>query len=163
MLEENRWHRIENENEVFSPSLLVYPDRIEENIARMIRMAGDASRLRPHVKTYKMEEVVKMQLDHGISRFKCATISEAEMTARAGASDILLALQPVGPNIERFFRLQQAYKNVHFSCIADSGQIIRQISELASRYDIDDSHLAGYKCRHGPHRNLSGSGSHQPL
>jgi D-serine deaminase-like pyridoxal phosphate-dependent protein len=137
MLEENRWHRIENENEVFSPSLLVYPDRIDKNISGMIRMAGDASRLRPHVKTYKMEEVVKMQLDNGISRFKCATISEAEMTARAGASDILLALQPVGPNIERFFRLQQAYKNVRFSCIADSGQIIRQISELASRYDID--------------------------
>jgi D-serine deaminase-like pyridoxal phosphate-dependent protein len=137
MLAKNEWYTIENESEVFSPSLLVYPDRIETNIIRMIQMAGDASRLRPHVKTYKMAEVVKMQLAHGIHKFKCATISEAEMTARAGASDILLAMQPVGPNIERFFRLQQAYKNVHFSCIADSEQIILQISDMAIRYDIE--------------------------
>jgi D-serine deaminase-like pyridoxal phosphate-dependent protein len=139
MQNDTEWYRIENENEVFSPSLLVYPDRIEKNILRMIRMVGDVTRLRPHVKTYKMAEIVKMQLAHGILKFKCATIAEAEMTARCGAGDILLALQPVGPNIERFFRLQQAYKNVHFSCIADSEPVIRQISEMACRYDIETS------------------------
>ena len=137
MLAENQLYRIENEDEVFSPSLLVYPDRIEKNIQKMILMAGDVRRLRPHVKTYKMAEIVKMQLAHGINKFKCATISEAEMTARCGATDILLAMQPVGPNIERFFRLQQAYKNVTFSCIADSEQVILQISDLAGRYDIE--------------------------
>lgn len=137
MQAENQWYRIENENEVFSPSLLIYPERIEQNIIRMVRMAGDTSRLRPHVKTYKMAEIVKMQMDHGIFKFKCATISEAEMTARCGANDILLALQPVGPGIERFFRLQQAFQNVNFSCIADSEQVIIQISDMARRYNIE--------------------------
>ena len=46
-------------------------------------------------------------MKHGISKFKCATISEAEMVARCGANDILLAMQPVGPIIERFFSLKR--------------------------------------------------------
>ena len=71
-------------------------------------------------------------MNHGISKFKCATISEAEMVARCGATDILLAMQPVGPNIERFFRLKQAFQNVNISCIADSEEILVQLSEMAS-------------------------------
>ena len=99
---------------MFSPSLLVYPDRIESNIRKMVMMAGDVSRLRPHVKTHKMPEIIRMQMNHGIYKFKCATISEAEMVAGCGATDILLAMQPVGPNIERFFRLKQAFQKCQF-------------------------------------------------
>jgi D-serine deaminase-like pyridoxal phosphate-dependent protein len=129
---ENQWYKIENENEVFSPSLLVYTDRIESNIRTMLTMAGVAERLRPHVKTYKMAEIIRMQMNHGISKFKCATISEAEMAAKCGATDILLAMQPVGPNIERFFRLKKAYQNADISCIADSEDILLQLSAMAS-------------------------------
>ena len=39
----NQWYKIDNEDEVFSPSLLVYPDRIENNIRKMVEMAGDAA------------------------------------------------------------------------------------------------------------------------
>ncbi len=131
------WFRIENENEVFSPSLLVYPDRIDSNISKMAGMAGDVSKLWPHVKTHKMPEIIRMQMNQGIFKFKCATISEAEMVARCGASDILLAFQPVGPAIERFFRLRQAFKKVNISCIADSEQILVQLSEMAIRYDAE--------------------------
>jgi D-serine deaminase-like pyridoxal phosphate-dependent protein len=133
---ENKWYKIGNENEVFSPSLLVYHDRIVNNIRKMVDMAGDVERLRPHVKTHKMPEIIRLQMKNGIYKFKCATVSEAEMVARCGAPDILLAMQPVGPNIERFFRLKQAFRNVNISCIADSEQILVQLSEMASRYDI---------------------------
>ena len=137
MVTENQWYKIENEDEVFSPSLLVYPERIEINISKMVEMSGDVSRLRPHVKTHKMPEIIKMQMNHGINKFKCATISEAEMVAGCGATDILLAMQPVGPGIERFFRLKQAFQNSNISCIADSEQIIIQLSEMAVRYDTE--------------------------
>ncbi|MBK8880918.1 MAG: D-TA family PLP-dependent enzyme [Bacteroidales bacterium] len=135
----NQWYKIENEDEVYSPSLLIYPDRIENNICKMVEMARDADRLRPHVKTHKMAEIVRMQMKHGINKFKCATISEAEMVAGCGATDILLAMQPVGPNIERFFRLKKAYRGVNFSCIVDSEQIIHQLSETGCRYDLETS------------------------
>jgi D-serine deaminase-like pyridoxal phosphate-dependent protein len=136
MTADNQWYKINNEHEVFSPSLLVYPDRVESNILKMIEMAGDVTRLRPHVKTHKMPEIVRMQMKHGIDKFKCATISEAEMTARCGAKDILLAMQPVGPHIERFCRLIRAFRNVNFSCIADSEQVLSHLSEMACHHDV---------------------------
>ena len=43
-----------------------------------------------------------MQMDQGITKYKCATIAEAEMVAACWPPDVLLAYQPVGPNIERF-------------------------------------------------------------
>ncbi len=45
------WYTISNAQAIPSPTVLVYPDRIEANLQRMILMAGDAERLRPHVKT----------------------------------------------------------------------------------------------------------------
>jgi D-serine deaminase-like pyridoxal phosphate-dependent protein len=137
MTQANQWYKIDNEDEVFSPSLLVYPERIESNIHEMLTMAGGVRRLRPHVKTHKMPEIVKLQMRQGINKFKCATISEAEMVARCGATDILLAMQPVGPGIERFFRLRQAFQNSEISCIADSEEILLQLSAMASIYNME--------------------------
>ncbi|MBM4120954.1 MAG: D-TA family PLP-dependent enzyme, partial [Nitrospira sp.] len=88
-----------NADAVASPALLLYPDRIEKNLQRMIAMAGGVDRLRPHVKTHKLPQVVALKRAAGIRRFKAATIAEAEMTAAAGGEDILLAYQPVGTNI----------------------------------------------------------------
>src|SRR3954462_10617933 len=96
---ERSWFAVANADDVPSPALLVYPDRVEENIRRMIRAAGGVERLRPHMKTNKLPEVIRMQMDQGITKLTCATIAEAEMVAGCGAPDVLLAYQPVGPNI----------------------------------------------------------------
>jgi D-serine deaminase-like pyridoxal phosphate-dependent protein len=48
------WYTVENIGEIDSPALLVFADRVAENIARMVRYAGSAEHLRPHVKTHKM-------------------------------------------------------------------------------------------------------------
>jgi D-serine deaminase-like pyridoxal phosphate-dependent protein len=52
----DNWYQVENVSEVCSPALLVYPDRIEENIIRTILIADGPENLRPHVKTHKMAE-----------------------------------------------------------------------------------------------------------
>ena len=54
------WPEVANVDDVASPALLVYPDRIEANIRRMLGIAGDPSRLRPHVKTHKLAEIVRL-------------------------------------------------------------------------------------------------------
>jgi D-serine deaminase-like pyridoxal phosphate-dependent protein len=72
-------------------------------------------------------------MKHGISVFKCATIAEAEMVAKCGVKDILLAYQPVGPNIERFFNLKNKFPEAKISCITDNEEIINQLSEVAGR------------------------------
>jgi D-serine deaminase-like pyridoxal phosphate-dependent protein len=99
----------------------------------MIKIANGAMHLRPHVNTHKMAEVVLLQMKHGINKFKCATIAEAEMVAKCGAPDILLAMQPVGPNLERFFKLKQVFEKSEISCITDNEEIIIQLSEMARK------------------------------
>lgn len=131
MSETSPWYEVRNIGQVSSPAILVYPDRIESNIRKMIEIAGSPERLRPHVKTHKMAEVVKLQMKHGISRFKCSTISELEMVAGCGAKDILLAMQPVGPNAERLFMLKSKFREARLSCIADNDGDIEKISSLA--------------------------------
>lgn len=131
------WFKIANTDNVTSPSLLIYPDRIEDNIKKIIATAGDVDQLRPHVKTHKMSEIIKLQMKYGIYKFKCATIAESEMVARCGASDILLAIQPVGPNIDRFFKLKQEFPNIKISCIADNEEIIIQLSDMARKTGLE--------------------------
>ncbi len=113
------WFEIANADEVLSPALLFYPERISKNIERMIEVAGSADRLRPHVKTYKCQEVVKMQMEAGIHKFKCATLAEAEMVAQCGAKDVLLAYPLIGPAQDRFVRLMDQYPETLFSVLAD--------------------------------------------
>ena len=59
-----------------SPSLLVFADRVRINIDRMNATAGSVQRLRPHCKTHKMAEVVRLLLEKGILKHKAATIAE---------------------------------------------------------------------------------------
>lgn len=127
------WYTISNAGDLFTPALVLFPDRVEQNIITMISVAGGTDRLRPHVKTHKMSEIIRLQMKHGITKFKCATIAEAEMTAMCGAGDILLAYQPVGPGIERFFTLLKKFPGCRISCIADDASIIGSLSGAAVR------------------------------
>jgi D-serine deaminase-like pyridoxal phosphate-dependent protein len=127
----NNWYKINNTKNIISPSLLVYPERIKKNIKLMIEIAGGTDFIRPHIKTHKSAEIVKLQMDQGIYKFKCATIAEAELLATCKVKDILLAMQPVGNNITRFFELINQFPDSNFSTIVDNYQTVNAISQLA--------------------------------
>jgi len=133
---DKKWYELEEVENVVSPSLLVYPDRIEKNIQLMVQMAGDSHVLRPHIKTHKTAEIIKMQMNHGINKFKCATIAEAELLAQCGAKDILLAMQPIGANIQRFFDLIQKYPDSKFSTLVDNDKTLSELGTMASEEKI---------------------------
>src|ERR1700761_2512144 len=96
---ENNWYTIKDVEKLDTPALVIYPQRIKENIDILKGMIDDVSRLRPHVKTHKSKEATLLMLNAGITKFKCATISEAEMLGISNAPDVLLAYQPVGPKL----------------------------------------------------------------
>ena len=125
----SRQYLIKNSHELVTPALVVFPEIIEMNIKRMIKMCSDPLKLRPHVKTYKMAEVVKLQLNHGIKKFKAATFAESEMVAEAGGQDILLAYHIVGPNIQRAVNFVKKYPDVNFMVIADHIESISQLNK----------------------------------
>lgn len=100
----------------------------------MIRMVGDVNRLRPHIKTHKTAEGIQLMMDAGISKFKCATIAEAELLAMTGAKDVLLAHQPVGPRIARLQQLTVQFPQTQFSTITDNLDAARQIGDVFDKH-----------------------------
>lgn len=125
-------YEVSNVAEIDSPALLIYIDRVEENIRRMIAIAGDAQRLCPHVKTHKLPQLIRTQMAMGIKKFKCATIAEAEMLARCEVPNVLLAYQPTGPKVGRLLQLIKNFPKTKFSAITDDEAIIRNLSQTAS-------------------------------
>mgnify|MGYP000181462014 CR=1 FL=1 len=95
------WYTISNAAAIPTPAVLVYPDRIQANLQRMISMAGGAERLRTHVKTHKLPQIIQMKLAAGIRKFKASTIAEVEKAmvecrAAAGKADNLEELKAKG-------------------------------------------------------------------
>ena len=126
------WFEIKNIDELDSPALVVFPDRVKHNIRLAIDMIGDVSRLRPHIKTNKSPDVAQLMLKEGITKFKCATIAEAEMLAQCNAPDVLLAYQPLGPKLDRFVSLVKKYPATQFSCLTDN---INAVGEQAAIFN----------------------------
>lgn len=126
-------YSFKEENSVVSPQLVFYPEIILSNIRKMKEIAGDASRLWPHIKTHKSADVTKMLLQEGIDQFKCATIAEMEMAATAGAKRLVLAYPLVGPNVARFLALTNAFPQTECFAISDDTQEVRKIGQAFAK------------------------------
>jgi D-serine deaminase-like pyridoxal phosphate-dependent protein len=136
-------YSLSNPDDILTPSLVVYPDWIQANIDRAIAWAGgEPNRLRPHAKTHKTAEVTRLQAERGITKHKCATLVEADLLARNGARDILLAYPMVGPNIGRFKDLVARYSGrVQFQVLVDHAGAAENLSAILSRESLQVSVL----------------------
>jgi len=132
----HHWYTLTGSNKISSPSLLVYPERIRHNTELMLQLAKDVNRLRPHIKTHKMAEIIQIQLKLGIHKFKCATLAEAELLAQTGANDVLLALQPVSIHIDNFISLVENYPKTRFSTLFDNEQTLFEFKEVTKRKNL---------------------------
>ena len=159
------WYRLENEAEIPSPALVLHRDRIEANLRQMVTIAGDAARLWPHVKTHKLPELIAWQVGLGIVRFKCATIAEAEMVAGvAGVERILLAVQPVGPQIDRLVRLAERFPAIRWSAVVDDPGIVESLRATAAAHRLGQPLGLWIDLDVGQHRTgLAADRVHGPL
>jgi D-serine deaminase-like pyridoxal phosphate-dependent protein len=126
------WYEITNVEALDTPSIVIYIDRVKKNIQTFVSSIDDVSRLRPHIKTHKSPEISAMMQEAGINKFKCATISEAEMLASIEAPDVLLAYQPVGPKANRLLTLTKKFPATRFSCLVDNPGTASHLSEIFS-------------------------------
>lgn len=143
-------HQIQDPERILSPGLVVFRELVKQNIGRAIEMAGGPERLRPHCKTHKMTAVARLQLEQGISRFKAATFAEAQMLAEAGATDILLSYNIVGPNLQRTRVFTDTFPEVAFTVTADDRAMIEQLDAVMS------GSLVGVQLDVDPGRNRTG-------
>lgn len=122
------WRPVANAEDIPSPALLVCEELALRNIDRAIAIAGDPARLRPHIKTHKLRELVQAQVARGVTRFKCATIPEAEVAAGGGAGEVLVAYPMVGPNARRLVELARKFPGARFGLAIDSKEALREIA-----------------------------------
>lgn len=135
-------YHVSHADELITPVLLYYKDYIIQNIEKAVAIAGDPQRLWPHVKTHKTRELISLLIAHGVTRFKCATIAEAEVVASCGPSDIILAYPMIGPNISRFLALQNAFPSIRFWSIGDDLEQLKRMGAAAEATGVKVRFLA---------------------
>lgn len=128
-------YQVHNLDMIDSPALLVFRDKAQRNIDKMIAMAGGGAVLTPHIKTAKMAAIVQMYMEAGVTRFKCATIAEAEMVAACGPEEVILAYQPVGPKLSRLSRLMDRFSWVKFATLVDDAGVLEKMEAIAQKND----------------------------
>ena len=128
-------YKLNRPETIETPAMLVYEDMVRHNIREMVGICGSPGRLIPHIKTHKSPSVLRMQMDAGINAFKCATLSEAEMIASAGAQELLIAFPILHPKkIERLMALKTSYPLVNIRVIAGDLKHVELLSAGAVSY-----------------------------
>ena len=130
-------YRVSKVESLDSPALLIYEDKVRENIARIGQLLGGYRRLRPHIKTHKCREVLRMQMAAGVDRVKCATRKEVELAASEGAREILWAYPMVGPLAQKAAALQQKYPGVVLDVLADDPRQIPTLSNACRSESVE--------------------------
>ena len=104
-----------------------------ERAAAAARAAGVA--VRPHVKTHKLPQVARLQVDAGAVGLQVAKLGEAEVMAAAGIADILVAYPIVGASKLR--RLGDLAERCTVSVALDSVEVGRGIAATATARGIE--------------------------
>jgi D-serine deaminase-like pyridoxal phosphate-dependent protein len=120
-------------SELDTPAVLIDLDRMERNIRRaQEQCARHGKAMRPHIKTHKMPQIARMQMEAGAMGITCAKLGEVEVMLEAGLKEILLAYPIVGEaKLQRLVRLaQEANLTVAF----DSPEVAEGISRAVGRY-----------------------------
>jgi D-serine deaminase-like pyridoxal phosphate-dependent protein len=113
-----------------TPALVIDETILDANIARTAEFAARSGlNLRPHVKTHKSIEIARRQVEAGAIGITVATLSEAEVFAEAGFTDIFVAYplwidESKVAALERILRLSSVLLGV------DSVDGARQVAKL---------------------------------
>jgi D-serine deaminase-like pyridoxal phosphate-dependent protein len=113
-------YRFTGEDSLRTPALVVYPERVDRNVAATLAcLGGDAARWRPHVKTAKLAWTMRRLVERGVRHVKCATTLELRTACEAGVADALLAYPVAPPHIPRVAAIAAAHPGVRVSAIVD--------------------------------------------
>jgi D-serine deaminase-like pyridoxal phosphate-dependent protein len=136
-------------DDVLTPALAIYPEIVRDNVARMRTLLGGAmERWRPHLKTAKVDRVVRLLFEAGLSRAKCATTLEAARAlavwddfaaesgpaaaAAAGGLDLLIAFPHRGANLRRIAALARAHPRARLSVLVEDEAHLAEVRALGA-------------------------------
>ena len=114
-----------------TPVLLVDLDALERNILKMSTTIVSEAGVgwRPHTKAMKNPDLARLCLDAGAHGVTCAKLSEAEVMADGGITDILIANEIVGT--KKIARLVDLCKRADIMVCVDHVDNVQQIDRAA--------------------------------
>ncbi|MEQ1954297.1 D-TA family PLP-dependent enzyme [Mesorhizobium sp. CN2-181] len=106
-----------------TPAIVIDRKIVEENLKRAQAHADrQGKKLRPHIKTHKLPQFARRQLELGAIGITCQKIGEAEVMADAGIGDIFIPYNIIGkPKLER---LKALHERITLSVTADSATTV---------------------------------------
>ena len=123
-------------SEIDTPALVIDLDVLEKNIKKMSRTCERYNvKLRPHAKTHKSVDIAQLQINYGATGICCQKISEAEVFAAAGITDIFVTNELVGT--KKLSRLITLAEQIEIAVCVDNRQNIKALSEYARLSGVD--------------------------
>ncbi len=136
-------------SELETPALAIDLDILESNLREMAAYcASHGIGLRPHIKTHKIPAIAKMQIRQGAGGITVAKLGEAEVMAREGLDDILIAYPVIGSS--KLARLIALARKIRVAVSTDSLQVAGEISKAALNAGVKIRLLAEFDA--GLHR-----------
>ena len=128
--------QLHNYKEIQTPALVFFPKIIRRNIEAMIEIAGNPNRLWPHIKTHKSKEIIRIQKEYGIHKFKCATLHEAKILAEENAKDILVSFQLHGQNLKNYLTLSEKFPASKFYTLIDNLDTLKEMESYQKEIHV---------------------------
>jgi D-serine deaminase-like pyridoxal phosphate-dependent protein len=114
-----------------TPAVLVDLDRVEANLARAQDYADSHElALRPHIKTHKIPEFARRQMELGAVGITCQKLGEAEVMADHGLDDILLTFNLL--STAKLRRLVALRRRVRMSVTCDNEVVAAELDSAMS-------------------------------
>ena len=115
-----------------TPCAVIDLDVVERNISRAQSLCDSAGLAnRPHIKTHKSPVLAKMQIDAGARGITCQKLGEAEVMAKAGITDIIIATNLLGA--ARSGRLTSLLQHCPVKVCADNTFSLSAYADAASK------------------------------
>ncbi|WP_299813641.1 D-TA family PLP-dependent enzyme [uncultured Roseibium sp.] len=136
-------------HELLTP-VAVIDEAIMENNIKVAQEYFDriGRNFRPHIKTHKIPALASLQTAAGAKGINCQKLSEAEVFADAGFTDILITFNMLGA--ARLERLKALNARVDLQVVADNSAVVEA---LAGSFDADRPLKVLVECDTGGGRN----------
>ena len=131
-------YKVANPDSIETPAMIVFEDKVDENIQILCDLVEGSKNVFAHVKTHKSEEITRKQVEAGFAGFKCATLSEVEMTLAAGAKEVILAYPMVQRlKIERFVDIVVSNADAKIYAVVSQPIHVERLSQIAEEHDVN--------------------------
>ncbi len=119
-----------------TPVVLIDLDIVEANIARAQSLFdGFGIGFRPHIKTHKIPFLAELQMKQGAIGIAVQKVSEAEVFAAAGFTDVLLCFNLLSPS--KIARLRALMDKAHITVVADNLSVVQALSKGMTGTTLD--------------------------